>query len=311
MRFLEFNHIPVLFEETIASLGVKPDGTYVDCTAGGGNHSAAILRLLGGDGRLVCLDRDPDAIAAVTERFSGDSRVSVIHTKYSAVGGILAGLGISSVDGVLMDIGVSSHQVDTAERGFSFHKDAPLDMRMSQEGVTAAELCNTLTWQQLAEIFTKYGEEKFSARIAKAICSARTDKPVQTTFELAEIISGAVPAAARRAGHPARKVFQALRIAVNDELGELERGLQAAFDCLAPEGRLSVITFHSLEDRIVKQTMAKWCEGCTCPPEFPVCVCGNKPKARLLTRKPIVPSEEELERNPRSRSSKLRTCVKL
>ena len=210
-----------------------------------------------------------------------------------------------------MDIGVSSHQVDTAERGFSFHKDAPLDMRMSQEGVTAAELCNTFTWQQLAEIFTKYGEEKFSARIAKAICSARTDKPVQTTFELAEIISGAVPAAARRAGHPARKVFQALRIAVNDELGELERGLQAAFDCLAPEGRLSVITFHSLEDRIVKQTMAKWCEGCTCPPEFPVCVCGNKPKARLLTRKPIVPSEEELERNPRSRSSKLRTCVKL
>ena len=308
---MEFNHIPVLFEETVASLGVKPGGIYVDCTAGGGNHSAAILQRLGDEGRLICLDRDPDAIAAVTERFSGDSRVSVIQTRYSAVADVLAGLGIPAVDGVLMDIGVSSHQVDTAERGFSFHKDAPLDMRMSQNGTTAADLCNTLTWQQLAEIFTKYGEEKFSARIAKAICAARQDKPVETTFELADIISGAVPAAARRAGHPARKVFQALRIAVNDELGELERGLQAAFDCLKPEGRLSVITFHSLEDRIVKQTMAKWCEGCTCPPDFPVCVCGNKPKAHLLGRKPTVPSEEELQRNPRSRSSKLRTCIKL
>lgn len=308
---MEFNHIPVLFEETIASLGVKPDGVYVDCTAGGGNHSAAILERLDNGGRLICLDRDPDAIAAVTARFSGDSRVSVVHTRYSAVGEVLAGLGIPAVDGVLMDIGVSSHQVDTAGRGFSFHKDAPLDMRMSQDGVTAADLCNTLTWQQLAEIFTRYGEEKFSVRIAKAICTARESKPVETTFELADIISGAVPAAAKRAGHPARKVFQALRIAVNDELGELERGLQAAFECLKPEGRLSVITFHSLEDRIVKQTMAKWCEGCTCPPEFPVCVCGNKPKARLLHKKPVVPSDEELERNPRSRSSKLRTCIRL
>ena len=308
---MEFNHIPVLFEETIASLGVKPGGVYVDCTAGGGNHSAAILERLDNGGRLICLDRDPDAIAAVTARFSGDSRVSVVHTRYSAVGEILAGLGIPAVDGVLMDIGVSSHQVDTAGRGFSFHKDAPLDMRMSQDGVTAADLCNTMTWQQLAEIFTKYGEEKFSVRIAKAIYTARESKPVETTFELADIISGAVPAAAKRAGHPARKVFQALRIAVNDELGELERGLQAAFECLKPEGRLSVITFHSLEDRIVKQTMAKWCEGCTCPPEFPVCVCGNKPKARLLHKKPVVPSDEELERNPRSRSSKLRTCIRL
>ena len=226
---MEFNHIPVLFEETIASLDVKSDGIYVDCTAGGGNHSAAILQRLGENGRLICLDRDPDAIAAVTARFSGDGRVTVVQTRYSEVADVLAGLGITSVDGILMDIGVSSHQVDTAQRGFSFHKDAPLDMRMSQDGITAAELCNTLTWQQLAEIFTKYGEEKFSVRIAKAICTAREDKPVSTTFELADIISGAVPAAARRAGHPARKVFQALRIAVNDELGELERGLQAAF----------------------------------------------------------------------------------
>ena len=308
---LEFIHVPVLFDETIASLDVKSDGIYVDCTAGGGNHSAAILQRLGEEGRLICLDRDPDAIAAVTSRFSGDGRVTVVQTRYSDVAEVLARLGIPAVDGILMDIGVSSHQVDTAERGFSFHKDAPLDMRMSQDGVTAADLCNTLTWQQLTEIFTKYGEEKFSVRIAKAICATREDKPISTTFELADIISGAVPAAAKRSGHPARKVFQALRIAVNDELGELERGLQAAFGCLKTEGRLSVITFHSLEDRIVKQTMAKWCEGCTCPPDFPVCVCGNKPKARLLFRKPVVPSEEELQRNPRSRSSKLRTCIRL
>ena len=308
---MEFQHIPVLFSETIDSLDVQPDGIYVDCTVGGGNHSAAVLERLGPDGRLVCLDRDPDAIAAVTARFAGDERVTVIHTPYSAIADVLDGLGIPAVNGILMDIGVSSHQVDTAERGFSFHKDAPLDMRMSQEGVTAADLCATMTWQQLAEIFTCYGEEKFSVRIAKAICAEREKAPIDTTFRLAEIISGAVPAAAKRGGHPARRVFQALRIAVNDELGELERGLQAGFDRLAPEGRLSAITFHSLEDRIVKQTMAKWCEGCTCPPEFPVCVCGNKPKARLLTRKPIVPSEKEIEKNPRSRSSKLRTCIKL
>lgn len=308
---MDFNHIPVLFEETIASLDVKADGIYVDCTAGGGNHSAAILERLGDGGRLICLDRDPDAIAAVSERFAGDRRVTVVHTQYSAIAAVLEELGIDGVQGILMDIGVSSHQVDTAERGFSFHKDAPLDMRMSQEGATAADLCNTLPWQQLAEIFTKYGEEKFSVKIAKAICAEREKKPVATTFELADIIANAVPAAAKRSGHPARKSFQALRIAVNDELGELERGLQAAFDNLAPEGRLSVITFHSLEDRIVKQTMAKWCEGCTCPPEFPVCVCGNTPKAKLLRRKPVIPSREELERNPRSRSSKLRTCIKI
>ncbi len=308
---MEFNHIPVLFEETIASLAVKEDGIYVDCTAGGGNHSAAILARLGETGRLICLDRDPDAVAAVRRRFAGDRRVTVVHTRYSAIAAVLSELEVDGVDGILMDIGVSSHQLDTAERGFSFHKDAPLDMRMSQDGTTAADLCNTLSWQQLAEIFTKYGEEKFSVRIAKAICAEREKQPITTTFALAGIIAGAVPAAAKRAGHPARKVFQALRIAVNDELGELERGLQAAFDCLVPEGRLSVITFHSLEDRIVKQTMAKWCEGCTCPPEFPVCVCGNKPKARLLTRKPVAPSEEELARNPRSRSSKLRTCIKI
>lgn len=308
---MEFNHIPVLFYETINSLDVQSNGIYVDCTAGGGNHSAAILEKLGANGRLICLDRDPDAIETVKQRFMGDKRVSVIHANYSSIGEVLNTLGIDFVNGILMDIGVSSHQLDTAERGFSFHKDAPLDMRMSQEGVTAADLCNTLTWQQLAEIFSKYGEEKFSVKIAKAICQEREKSPISTTFELAELISSSVPAAAKRSGHPARKVFQALRIAVNDELGELERGLQSAFECLALGGRLSVITFHSLEDRIVKRTMAKWCEGCTCPPEFPVCVCGNTPKAKLLFRKPVTPSQDELERNPRSRSSKLRTCIKL
>lgn len=308
---MEFSHIPVLFEETIQSLDVQSDGIYVDCTAGGGNHSAAILERLGEKGRLICLDRDPDAVETVTKRFEADSRVTVVHTNYSAIAEVLENLGIAAVNGILMDIGVSSHQVDTAERGFSFHKDAPLDMRMSQKGTTAADLCNTLSWQQLAEIFSKYGEEKFSVKIAKAICDERTKQPVATTFQLAEIISNSVPAAAKRGGHPARKVFQALRIAVNDELGELERGLAASFGCLAEGGRLSVITFHSLEDRIVKQTMHKWCEGCTCPPEFPVCICGNKPKAKLLFRKPVAPSAEELERNPRSRSSKLRTCIKL
>lgn len=308
---MEFNHIPVLFDETINSLDVQSDGVYVDCTAGGGNHSAAVLARLGINGRLICLDRDPDAVETVTRRFMGDERVNVIHTNYSSVSEVLKNLGIDCVNGILMDIGVSSHQVDTAERGFSFHKNAPLDMRMSQEGVTAADLCNTLTWQQLADIFSKYGEEKFSVKISKAICAERAKHPISTTFELADIISESVPAAAKRGGHPARKVFQALRIAVNDELGELERGLQSAFECLVSNGRLSVITFHSLEDRIVKRTMAKWCEGCTCPPDFPVCVCGNKPKAKLLFRKPITPSEEELERNPRSRSSKLRACIKL
>lgn len=308
---MEFSHIPVLFDETINSLDVQSDGIYVDCTAGGGNHSAAILAGLGANGRLICLDRDPDAVETVTQRFIGDERVSVVHTNYSSVSEVLDNFGIDYVNGILMDIGVSSHQVDTAERGFSFHKDAPLDMRMSREGLTAADLCNTLTWRQLAEIFSRYGEEKFSVKIAKAICTERINHPISTTFELVDIISASVPAAAKRGGHPARKVFQALRIAVNDELGELERGLQSAFERLAPNGRLSVITFHSLEDRIVKRTMAKWCEGCTCPPEFPVCVCGNRPKAKLAFRKPVTPSEKELERNPRSRSSKLRTCIKL
>jgi len=220
--------------------------------------------------------------------------------------------GIVNVDGVLLDIGVSSYQLDTAERGFSYHADAPLDMRMSQSGTSAADLVNTLSWQELAEIISRYGEDKSAVRIAKGIVKAREEKPIETTLELAEIIRESVPAAVRRAeGHPARRTFQALRIAVNGELDALKKGLTAAFGLLKSGGRLSVITFHSLEDRIVKQQMNKWCEGCTCPKDFPVCVCGNKPKGKLIYKKGLAPSEEELRENPRARSARLRVIEKL
>ena len=220
--------------------------------------------------------------------------------------------GIFQVDGVLLDIGVSSHQLDTAERGFSYHQDAPLDMRMSQEGLSAADLVNTLSWQQLAEIISRYGEDKSAKSIAKGIVAAREEQPIETTLQLAEIIKASVPAAVRREpGHPARKTFQALRIAVNGELDRLSEGLDAAFSLLKPGGRLAVITFHSLEDRMVKQRMASWCSGCTCPPDFPVCVCGKKPKAELLYKKGLAPSEKELEENPRARSARLRVCIRL
>lgn len=305
-----FSHRPVLLEETVENLVYTPDGVYVDGTAGGGGHSAAILSRLSEKGRLVCIDQDPDAIAAVTERFKNDSRVKIVRSNFENINNALAETGFESCNGVLLDIGVSSHQLDCAERGFSYHNDAPLDMRMSQSGISAADIIATQPWQKLAEILTKYGEEKFSVRIAKRICEQRETTPILTTLQLAEVVCSAVPAAARRDGHPARKTFQALRIAVNDELGVLERGLTSAFELLEPEGRLAVITFHSLEDRIVKRQMAEWCKGCTCPPEFPVCVCGNKPLAQLVTRKPIAPSESELEENPRSRSSKLRVCKK-
>lgn len=303
-------HVPVLLKETIESLAIKPDGVYVDGTAGGGGHSSEILKRLE-SGMLISIDRDPDAIAEVTRRLGASDKIRIVQSRYSEMDSVLDGLGIDRVDGVLLDIGVSSHQLDCAERGFSYHSDAPLDMRMAGDGRTAADLVAELPWQRLAEIFSRYGEEKFSAQIAKAICREREIKPIETTLQLADIIREAVPAAARRDGHPARKVFQALRIAVNDELGELERGLEAAFARLKPDGRLSVITFHSLEDRLTKQTMAEWCSGCTCPPEFPVCVCGKTPRAKLLFKKPAEASKEELELNPRSRSAKLRTCIKL
>lgn len=308
---INFSHISVLLRESVDMLDIKPDGIYVDGTAGGGGHSAEILSRLSENGRLYSIDRDPDAIETVTKRFEGDKRSMVLHGEFADMKELLQREGVYKVDGVILDLGVSSHQLDTAERGFSFHEDAPLDMRMSQQGVTAADLVNTLDFKELCRILSAYGEEKYAPSIVKGILKAREEKPIETTMELAEIVKANVPQKVRRDGHPARKTFQAIRIAVNDEFGQLERGLASAFEMLNVGGRLSIITFHSIEDRIVKQTMASWCTGCTCPKDFPVCVCGNKPKAKLVNRKPIEADNEELENNKRSRSAKLRGCEKL
>lgn len=309
---MSFEHIPVLFQETIDSLNIKPDGIYIDGTAGGGGHSEAIAKRLGAAGTLLAIDQDPDAIEAVKKRLKDYPNVLVRRGNFSQMDSLAEECGITGVDGVLMDIGVSSHQLDTAERGFSYHQDAPLDMRMSQQGTSAADLVNTLTWQELARILSQYGEEKSAVRIAKGIVAAREENPITTTLQLAEVVRQSVPAAVRREpGHPARKTFQALRIQVNGELDRLSEGLNAAFALLKPGGRLAVITFHSLEDRIVKKRMAEWCQGCICPPDFPVCVCGRTPKAELLYKRGLSPSEEELKENPRSRSSRLRVCTKL
>lgn len=307
---MNFSHISVLLNESVDGLDIKPNGIYVDGTAGGGGHSAEILRRLE-NGRLISIDQDPDAIATVTERFRGNEKSIIIKGNFADMKELLENRGIRMVDGVLLDIGVSSHQLDTAERGFSFHEDAPLDMRMSQQGTTAEELVNTLPFEELRRIISQYGEEKYASSIASAIVRARENKPIRTTLELAEIIKGAVPQRVRRDGHPARKTFQALRIAVNGELDKLRQGMEQAFELLSSGGRLAIITFHSLEDRIVKQQMAKWCEGCICPKDFPVCVCGNKPKARLVNKKPITAGSTEIDNNQRSRSAKLRICEKL
>ncbi|MBR4888675.1 MAG: 16S rRNA (cytosine(1402)-N(4))-methyltransferase RsmH [Clostridia bacterium] len=307
---MEFVHKPVLFEETIASLAIRPEGLYIDGTAGGGGHSRAILEHLT-TGRLLSIDQDPDAIRVVTERLGGFAASVIRQGNFANMAAIARDCGMEAVDGVLMDIGVSSYQLDNPERGFSYHNDAPLDMRMSQQGESAADLVNNLSWQELARIIRDYGEDKNAVRIAKGIVAAREEEPILTTGRLADIIRNSVPAAVRRAeGHPARRTFQALRIAVNGELDRLQEGLEAAFSILKPGGRLAVITFHSLEDRIVKQKMNEWCRGCTCPPEFPVCVCGNKPKGTLLYKKGLAPSEEEIAENPRARSSRLRVIEK-
>ncbi|MDR1003274.1 MAG: 16S rRNA (cytosine(1402)-N(4))-methyltransferase RsmH [Oscillospiraceae bacterium] len=308
---MEFSHISVLLSEAVNALNINPDGVYVDATAGGGGHSGEILKRLSPNGRLVCIDQDPDAQAVLHRRFGEDGRVTLAEDNYSNIERVLNSAGIEAADGILMDIGVSSYQLDCVERGFSYHHDAPLDMRMSKQGQSAADLVNSLSWQELAEIFSKYGEEKFSARIAKLIVEERDTAPIENTLRLAEIIREGYPQAARRNGHPARKVFQALRIAVNDELSVLERGLSSAFARLSSGGRLAVITFHSLEDRTVKRRFLKFAEGCTCPPQFPVCVCGKKPEGRLISGKPIAPSETEVEGNPRSRTAKLRVVEKI
>ncbi len=307
---MEFNHKSVLLNESVEGLNIRENGVYVDGTAGGGGHSAEILKKLRA-GKLISIDRDPDAIRTISERFKNEKNSIIIKGCYGDMKALLNERGIKEVDGVLLDIGVSSHQLDTDQRGFSFHKDAPLDMRMSQSGTTAAELVNTLSFEELRNIIYRYGEDKFASSIARGIVNAREDKEIKTTLQLAEIIKNSVPQKVRREGHPARKTFQALRIKVNDELGQLEKGLDSAFDILSLGGRLAVITFHSLEDRIVKKKMASWCQGCTCPKDFPVCICGNVPKARLVNRKPIEAENSELENNPRSRSAKLRICEKI
>ncbi len=303
-----FHHIPVLFNESIESLNIKPDGVYVDCTSGGGGHSSAIAKRLT-TGRLISIDRDPQAIATLKERLSVFDCVTIVHDNFFNIKNIIASLGIGGVDGVLADLGVSSHQLDEPTRGFSFHHDAPLDMRMSLEGMSAADVVNTLSQKELQRIIFDYGEEKFAPSISKAIVRAREQKPIETTFELSEIIKSAMPAAAKRDGHPARRTFQAIRIYVNGELDGLGEAVGNMFDCLNKGGRVSVITFHSLEDRIVKQQFAPLAKGCTCPKNFPVCVCGNTPKAKVF--KAVAPAEKELADNVRSRSARLRTVEKL
>ena len=306
---MEFSHTPVLLPETIEGLNIRPDGVYCDVTCGGAGHALEIAKHLT-TGRLIGIDRDPDAVQVATERLSAYN-AQVVRANYSQVGQVLEDLGVTQADGILMDLGVSSHQLDALERGFSYHGDAPLDMRMSREGLSAADVVNTWSESELVRILFEYGEEKFARRIAGGIVRAREKAPVATTMQLAEIIKSAVPSAARREKNPCKKTFQAIRIAVNAEFEHLSTGLDEAFRMLAPQGRLAVITFHSLEDRLVKQRFAGWCKGCTCPPDFPVCVCGNTPKGRLITRKPIEPSTGETSANHRSRSAKLRIIEKL
>ena len=308
---MNFSHIPVLLSEAIDGLAIDESGIYIDGTAGGGSHSEAILKRLK-SGKLVSIDQDPDAIDFLREKLSNYENSVLIQDNFSNMEKIAKDLSIDAVNGVLLDIGVSSHQFDTPSRGFSYRYDAPLDMRMSQTGVSAADLVNGLSWQELAKIISTYSEEKFAKNIALAIVKERENSPIKTTGHLSEVIKSAIPAKFRRdAGHPARKTFQALRIAVNKELDVLTTGLDAAFSILKPGGRLAVITFHSMEDRLVKKKMAAWCEGCTCPPEFPVCVCNKKPQAKLINKKVIEASPREVNENPRSRSAKLRICEKL
>lgn len=307
---MEFSHKSVLLKEAVDGLNINPCGIYVDGTAGGGGHSFEIASRLK-DGRLIAIDQDPDAIEAAAKRLEPFSNAEIVRANFSQIKGVLMSLGISGADGVLLDIGVSSWQLDDPERGFSYHYEAPLDMRMSREGTSAYDIVNGYAPGELVRILSVYGEEKYAKNIVRAIVREREKKNIETTTELAELVKSAYPAKARQKGHPARKTFQALRIEVNGELDRLKEGLQNAFDVLNKDGRLAVITFHSLEDRIVKRAMADWCTGCTCPSDFPVCVCGNKPKAELVTRKPIEPSEQEVNDNNRARSAKLRICRKL
>ena len=307
---MDFVHKSVMLNECIENLAVKSDGIYVDGTVGGAGHSTEIAKRLGENGRLIAFDRDPDAIKAATERLA-PYNATVVRSNFSRMREVLNEMNIEKVDGILLDLGVSSHQLDVGERGFSYHADAPLDMRMSKEGLSAADIVNTYSKEELAKILFEYGEEKFAWRIAENIISARAEKPLSTPGELAEIVKQSVPAKVRREKNPCKKTFQAVRIAVNGELDHLSRGLDEAFELLKPGGRIAVITFHSLEDRMVKQKFAALCKGCICDPRLPQCICGRTPQARLVNRKPIEASAGELEENNRSRSAKLRVLERI
>ena len=309
----EFHHVSVLLEECIEGLDIKPDGIYVDGTLGGAGHSSHIAARLT-TGRLIGIDRDPIALKAAGKRLEPFSdRVTLVHSNFSEIAAVLDDLGIRGVDGILLDLGVSSPQLDDGDRGFSYMVDAPLDMRMNNaDAQDASFVVNTWSYEDLKKILYEYGEERYAPKIAAAICSRREAKPIETTLELVDIIRGAMPASAlREKQHPAKRSFQAIRIAVNDELNSVAKVMEDAIPRLNPGGRLAVITFHSLEDRIVKNAMADAAKGCTCPPNFPVCVCGKKPQVKLVNRKPIVSGDEELDRNPRARSAKLRICEKI
>lgn len=306
---MEFTHISVLLDECLDGLNINPDGVYLDATAGGAGHSTEIAKRLK-NGRLIAIDRDPTAVEVATQRLKEFNAV-VVRSNYSDLDQVLSDLEIEGVDGILLDLGVSSHQLDNGDRGFSYHVDAPLDMRMSQEGRSARDIVNEFSYEELSRIFFEYGEEKYSRSIASRIVKEREIKPIETTLELAELIKVSVPAKLRREKNPCKKTFQAIRIAVNNEFDYLSQGLDTAFKKLNQGGRLVVITFHSLEDRIVKQRFASWCKGCICPPDFPQCICGKLPLGKLINRKPIEATIEELEKNKRSRSAKLRIIEKL
>ena len=311
---IQFSHVSVLLYECIEALNIRDGYTYIDCTAGGGGHSLEIAKRMGPNSRLICFDRDKNAIAAATKRLEGYlDRVTFVNDNFSSLGEVIREMKIDNLGGVLADLGCSSHQFDTAERGFSYMQDARLDMRMDTDSpLSAYEVVNEYSEDALKRILFEYGEEKFSARIASAICKRRADKPIETTVELSDIIKSAIPAAKRADGpHPAQRSFQAIRIEVNGELDAIKPLISAAANGLVPGGRIAIISFHSLEDRLVKIGMRDLANGCTCPRDFPVCVCGNKATLKEISRKPILPSDKELEENPRSRSAKLRVAEKI
>ncbi len=310
---MEFKHISVLLGESVDALNIKRGGIYVDGTMGGGGHSLEIAKRLSGDSLLIGIDRDTEALCASRTRLKDYSNVRFVHDNYKNIKTILEENNIDKIDGAVLDLGVSSYQLDCKERGFSYMEDAPLDMRMNREGGKSAyDVVNTYSEDELIRIFFAYGEEKYSKRVARLISEKRLEKPIETTLELVDIIKEAIPERLRQKGsHPAKRIFQAIRIEVNGELEDLKGAIDDFFDCLKPGGRLSIITFHSLEDRIVKTAFNEYKTGCTCPKDFPICVCGNTPRGKVITKKPILPSEEECKFNSRSKSAKLRVAEKL